>query len=47
MLYEIHDTLANELDKTLDMGGARRLLDLDSGSRVVALALAGHEQPSW
>jgi SAM-dependent methyltransferase len=39
MLYELHIPLADELAKTLDMTGVRRLMDLGGGSGVMSLAL--------
>jgi len=41
MLYEIHQPLADELAKSLDMTGVERLMDLGGGSGVVSLALLG------
>jgi len=38
MLYEIHQPLADELAKSLDMTGVERLMDLGGGSGVVSLA---------
>jgi len=39
MLYELHRDLAEILAGTLDVGGARRLLDIGGGSGVMSLAL--------
>jgi len=39
MLYELHQPLANELAATVDMTGARRLMDVGGGSGVISLAL--------
>ena len=39
MLYELHADLAEALAETLDVGGARRLLDIGGGSGVMSLAL--------
>jgi len=39
MLYEIHQSLANELAATIDLTGVRRLIDVGGGSGVVSLAL--------
>ncbi len=39
MLYELHGDLAEALAETLDVGGARRLLDIGGGSGVMSLAL--------
>lgn len=39
MLYELHRSLADTLADLLDVGGARRLLDLGGGSGVMSLAL--------
>lgn len=39
MLYELHRDLAETLAGTLDVGGARRLLDIGGGSGVMSLAL--------
>ena len=39
MLYDLHRPLADCLAATLDLAGARRLLDLGGGSGVMALAL--------
>lgn len=40
MLYELHSELAAQVAEALNIGGARRLLDLGGGSGVVAMALA-------
>jgi SAM-dependent methyltransferase len=39
MLYEIHAPVANQLARTLDLAGVRRLLDLGGGSGVMSIAL--------
>ncbi len=39
MLYEIHQPLADEIAKSLDMTEVERLMDLGGGSGVVSLAL--------
>jgi ubiquinone/menaquinone biosynthesis C-methylase UbiE len=39
MLYELHQSLAEEIASTLDLSDAKRLLDLGGGSGVVSLAL--------
>ncbi|MFQ6104097.1 MAG: methyltransferase [Candidatus Glassbacteria bacterium] len=39
MLYDLHEQLAEELAKILDMSGVDRLMDLGGGSGVVSLAL--------
>jgi predicted O-methyltransferase YrrM len=39
MLYEYHQSLADELSRTLDMTGVQRLMDLGGGSGVMSLAL--------
>jgi SAM-dependent methyltransferase len=39
MLYELHQPLADEVTEALDLGGARRLMDLGGGSGVVSFAL--------
>jgi predicted O-methyltransferase YrrM len=39
MLYEFHQSLADELANLLDMTGVHRLMDLGGGSGVVSLAL--------
>jgi len=40
MLLEIHQGMAEEIASAVDLSGVRRLLDLGSGSGVVAMALA-------
>jgi len=40
MLLEIHQGLADEVARALDLSGVRRLMDLGGGSGVVAMALA-------
>lgn len=39
MLYELHQSLAEDVAAALDVGGVRRMVDLGGGSGVVALAL--------
>jgi len=39
MLYELHRDVAETLADTLEVGGARRLLDIGGGSGVMSLAL--------
>lgn len=39
LLYELHGWLGQAVASTVDLGGARRLLDLGGGSGVVSLAL--------
>lgn len=39
MLYEVHQTLANEVASLLDLRGARHMLDLGGNSGVVSMAL--------
>jgi ubiquinone/menaquinone biosynthesis C-methylase UbiE len=39
MLYELHQSLAEELAGILDMTGVKRLMDLGGGSGVISLAL--------
>jgi SAM-dependent methyltransferase len=39
MLYELHQTEAEQLAETLDMRGVKRLMDLGGGSGVMSLAL--------
>jgi len=39
MLYELHQPLAEQLARFLDLGGVARLMDLGGGSGVVSLAL--------
>lgn len=39
MLYELHLSLADDVAAALDLGGAKRLMDLGGGSGVVSLAL--------
>jgi SAM-dependent methyltransferase len=45
MLYEYHQSLAEELGDTLDMTGVERLMDLGGGSGVNSLALL-HRHPA-
>lgn len=39
MLYEIHQSLANELGAVIDLTGVRNLVDMAGGSGVISLAL--------
>jgi len=39
MLYELHQPIAEELARCLDLGGVSRFMDLGGGSGVVSLAL--------
>lgn len=41
LLYELHQWLAEAVAQTVDLSGARRLLDIGGGSGVVSLALLG------
>ena len=44
MLYEIHQTLAEELARTLKMAGIKHMMDLGGGSGVISLALLRRHQ---
>jgi SAM-dependent methyltransferase len=42
MLYDLHQPLAQELARTLDLSQCRRLMDLGGGSGVISLELLKH-----